>query len=186
MLFKLVLAGLLRLSILTAVFLGSCVGSGVMYMHSPNWKLNEVDLEKDRKFFGAYTKENSDEVEVVLYKYLPEPGDERINYRLPREEISYAWDGGGSASITASDQADGSQLVRIHAIGDTPWASLSEYRVTNNEINPLRYGASNHFFLLGVLLSPFITWILQKPVRRAVAAMVGISEKPSGSKQKIC
>lgn len=170
---KQVIGALLRLSILTAVFLGSCVGSGSLYVHSAKWETDEVDLDKDRTFFSAYREGASDDVEIVLYRFLPQPSESRqIHYRMTEQEISHVWEGGGSATVSAREQADGSQLIRIHAIGDTPWISLSEYRVTNNEIMPLRHGASNHSYLLGMLLSPVITWLALKPVRRLVWMLI--------------
>lgn len=176
---KLLIAGLLRLSILTAIFLGSCAGSGALYIHSPKWDLEQVDLEQDNKFFGAYLTQGEDAVKVVLHRYLPEPDSyPRTIFRMPHDQISHAWDGGGNATITAEDQPDGSQLIQIHAVGDTPWVSLSEYRVTDNQIYPLRHGAANQLFLLSALLSPFITWIARKPVSRVVTLLVG-TDKPS-------
>ena len=180
---KQLLAALLRLSILSVVFLGSCVGSGLLYMESPKWNLEQVDLEKDKTFFGAYREEATDEIEVELYRFLPQTSEsEQVLYRLPRETLSYQWTGGGSASITAENQADGSQLVRIHVVGDTPWTSLSEYRVVDNEILPLRHGHSNSWFLLGVLLSPVITWLAIKPVRRLIGTVVRVDEENSEAK----
>ena len=170
---KTLLGVLLRLSILTAVFLGSCAGSGVLYIQSAKWDADAVDLEKDKTFFSAYRAQDSEEIEVVLYRFLPEPVESKpISYRMPQAEISHVWEGGGSATVTAEDQADGSQLIRIHAIGDTPWVSLSEYRVSDNQIFPLRHGASNHIYLLGALLSPFITLLVRKPVRRLVSLLI--------------
>ncbi len=177
---KRVVAGLLRLSILSVVFMGSCAGSAVLYMQSPKWDLAEVNLEKDKTFFGAYTTEENDKVEIVLYRFLPDPSEsKKIKYRLQREEISQVWEGGGSASVTVIDEVDGSQLIRIHVIGDTPWASISEYRVTDNEIHPLRHGAANLFFLIGALFSPFITWFARKPVRRIVEMLFKMEKKKS-------
>ncbi len=174
---KQVISGLLRLALLGVVFLGSCVGSGVLYLQSPKWDLEPVDLEQDKTFFGAYVAENNADIEVVLYRFLPGPDEsENITYRMPRAEISQIWEGGGSATITAEDQSDGSQLVRIHAIGDTPWVSMSEYRVSDNEIEPLRHGAANHAYLLGALLSPFLTWLARRPVRWIVGRVVGTSK----------
>ena len=92
--------------------------------------------------------------------------------------VSYSkiWEGGGSASVTVKTETDGNQLVQIFAVGDTPWASLSEYRVVDDVIQPLRHGASNHWFLLGMLLSPFITRFMQKPVRVLVDRLLLIND----------
>ena len=170
---KAVIGALLRLSILSAIFLGSCVGSGSLYLHSAKWHLDAVDLEQDKTFFGAYRKEASEEIEVVRYQYLPQPGEAGpVLFRMTQAEIAYALPNGSSATVTAVDQADGSQLVRIHTVGDTPWVSLSEYRVADNEIQPLRHGLSNHIYLLGLLLSPFITWLFRSPVKHLVGILV--------------
>ena len=61
------IAYLLRLSLLSVIFLGSCAGSGVLYIQSPKWQLDEVDIEKDRTFFVAYLIPESDEIEVDFY-----------------------------------------------------------------------------------------------------------------------
>ena len=170
---KAVIGALLRLFILSAIFLGSCVGSGSLYLHSAKWHLDAVDLERDRTFFSAYRKAASEKIEVVRYRYLPKSGEAGpVHFRMTQAEIAHAWPDGGNATVTALDQADGSQLIRIHAIGDTPWVSLSEYRVADNEIQPLRHGLSNHLYLLGVLLSPFITWFLRKPVKHLTRILI--------------
>ena len=170
---KIIATYLLRLSLLSVIFFGSCVGPGVLYIQSPKWQLQEVDIEKDRTFFIAYLKPDSDEVEVDFYRHVAAfDASEGAIFKLPKENYSKNWAGGGSASVTANTEADGSQLVQVFAIGDTPWASLSEYRVMNDQIHPLRHGASNHWFILGMLFSPVITWLMQKPVRALVDTLL--------------
>lgn len=42
-------------------------------------------------------------------------------------------------------------MVKVFVRGDTPSASLSEYRVRDNKVEPLRYGHSNAlYFLIGI------------------------------------
>lgn len=178
---KNIIAHLLRLSLLSVVLLGSCVGSGVIYIQSPKWQIEEVDIENDKTFFVAYTTLDSDDIEIIFYRQIENLTEiDKRRFKLPEEHYSKVWEGGGSATVTSKLEADGSQLVQIFSIGDTPWASLSEYRVIGDKIQPLRHGSANHLFLLGVLLSPFITWLLQKPVRRLVNRVVGVDIGSSG------
>lgn len=177
---KRIAANILRVSILLVIFLGSCTGSGILYMQSPKWALEKFDLEKAKTFFIAYVPKESDEVEVIFYRDNPVTNTSSgTQFHLPRQKMSYSWDGDGSASIIVKNEENGNQLVQIFVTGDTPWTSLSEYRVINNKIHPLRHGMSNHWFLLGVLISPFLTAYLRKPVALAVNRLVGI--KPANT-----
>ncbi|MGA0023136.1 MAG: hypothetical protein ACO3F9_00665 [Burkholderiales bacterium] len=64
--------------------------------------------------------------------------------------------------------------MKVYVMGDSPWASLSEYRVKDDKIEPLRYGHSNAlFFLIGIPLCLVGVHYLMKPIRRKIDRMVG-------------
>lgn len=120
--------------------------------------------------------DKTDDVQVVFYRVKPttESGT-NIQFHLPREKMSFSWGKGeGTSPITVKNEENGNQLIQIFVVGDTPWSSLSEYRVINNRIYPLRHAMSNPWFLLGVLISPLLTFFIQKPVAHAVNRLVGI------------
>lgn len=177
------------------LLLGSCVGPGVLYVQSPKWSLEPYDAEKSRMFFVAFRAKN-DQGKENLYTALQrrdiaKAGYTDIRYQLPagehREERD---DNEPPASITVVNEPGGSQLVRVYVMGDSPWASLSEYRVRDNQVEPLRYGHSNAlFFLIGIPLCLVGVHYLMKPVRRRIDRMVGLEPKtaspPAGPGERI-
>ena len=71
--------------------------------------------------------------------------------------------------------ADGHPDERIFVIGDTPWSSLSEYRVRDNKVEPLRHGhAVGWLFVAGVVLCLILVHFLMKPIGRGIRRMVGL------------
>jgi hypothetical protein len=177
------LSGLLQLIAMSVLLLGSCVGPGVLYVQSPKWSLEPYDAEKSRPFFVAFQAKN-DQGKENLYtalqlRDLAKTGYIDIRYQLPegehREERD---DTEPPASITVVNEPGGSQLVKVYVVGDTPWASLSEYRVRDNKIEPLRYGHSNAlYFLIGIPLCLIGAHYLMKPIRRRIDRMVGLEPK---------
>ncbi|MGE0557837.1 MAG: hypothetical protein AB7O69_06150 [Burkholderiales bacterium] len=177
------LSGLLQLIAMSVLLLGSCVGPGVLYVQSPKWFLEPYDAEKSRMFFVAFQAKNDQGKEnlytVLQRRDVAKAGYTDIRYQLPagehREERD---DTEPPASITVVNEPGGSQLVKVYVMGDSPWASLSEYRVRDNKVEPLRYGHSNAlFFLIGIPLCLIGVHYLMKPIRRRIDRMVGLEKK---------
>lgn len=173
------LAGLLNLLVLSVLLLGSCVGSVGLFVQSPRWSLEPYDAEKSRSFFVAFSaKDNEGQtgIHVMPYERKPAPQDySDIQYRLPdgRHHETRS-DQDQSSTIQASTEADGSQLVSIFVMGETPWSSLSEYRVKGNQVQPLRHAHANPWMLLGILAGLVGVHYLMKPIRRSINRMVGL------------
>lgn len=177
------LSGLLQLIAMSVLLLGSCAGPGVLYVQSPKWSLEPYDAEKSRMFFVAFQgkddKGNDGIRAALLRRDLAKSGYTDIRYRLPegkhREERD---DHDPPAKITVINEPGGSQLVKVDVVGDSPWASFSEYRVKDNKVEPLRYGHSNAlFFLIGIPLCLIGVHYLMKPIRRKIDRMVGLEKK---------
>lgn len=184
---KKLLSGLLQLIAMSVLLLGSCVGPGALYVQSPKWSLEPYDAEKSRPYFIAFLGKNEkgvDGLRTALLRREPEKtGYTDIRYQLPagehREERE---DSEPPSKITVINEPGGTQLVQVFVIGDSPWASLSEYRVRDNKIEPLRFGHSNvWFFLLGIPLCLVVVHYLMKPIRRRIDRMVGLVPKAESS-----
>ena len=127
-------------------------------------------------FIAEYGDEASD---THVYRYgvdLAEENFRNVQYLLPEHPSSRNWSRGEtSATISVLPESDESQIVKVFMVGDTPWSSLSEYRVLNNEIYPLKYARSNLLFLLSAIVGPIIVIVfLRKPVARLIDRLVGI------------
>ena len=177
------IAWLLQAAVMVLLLLGSCVGPGLLYVQSPKWSLALYDAEKSKTFFVAFQAKNDQGKEgtyVAFYRRdLAKAGYTDIRYQLPegrhredREETD-----GQAATITVVNEAGGSQRVTIYVMGDTPWSSLSEYRVKDNTVEPLRHGQSNLWWLLGILLCLVGVHYLMKPIRRSIDRIVGLEQK---------
>lgn len=178
-------AGLLQLVAMSVLLLGSCVGPGVLYIQSPNWFLEPYDAQKARSFFVAFRAQDAqgrDGLRVTFLRSDPaQQGYSNIRYHLAegklREDIL---DGETQARIDVSAEAGGSQIVRVFVVGDTPWSSLSEYRVKDNQIEPLRHGhAVGWLFVGGLLVCLVLVHVVMKPVRRRIQRMVELGQKRS-------
>ncbi|MDH5389385.1 MAG: hypothetical protein OEY06_13185 [Gammaproteobacteria bacterium] len=165
---KQVIASLLYFVIISTLLIASCVGPGVMYSQSPKWFLDEVNVDEENRFFVAFISNDNglDRLNVVMHKNAPEGKDSsNVQYYLPEEHMSYSW-GNGDASIYAKTEPDGSQIIQVFVVGDTPWSSLSEYRVVDNNVHPLRHaGSVGWLFLLGVFICFFFVARLSKPIK---------------------
>ena len=191
------LSGLLQLIAMSVLLLGFCVGPGLLYVESPKWTLEPYDAEKSRMFFVAFQAKDDkghDALRAALLRQdLAKSVYTDIRYQLPegrhtehREEGDY----NPPASIEVNGQHDGSQLVKVYVRGDTPWASLSEYRVKDNIVQPLRYGHSDAlYFLIGIPLCLIGVHYLMKPIRRRIQRMVGLAPNttspPDGSDKRV-
>jgi len=178
------LSGTLQLVVMSMLLLGSCLGPGVLYVQSPKWSLEPYDAARPRMFFVAYMGKDDkgrDGLRATLLRSDPaKSGYTDIRYRLPEgEHREYRGDDDfdPAANITVANEPDGSQLVKVYMRGDTPWASYSEYRVKDNKIEPLRYGHSNAWWLLGILVCLVGVHYLMKPITRKIDRTVGLEQK---------
>lgn len=187
-LLKRVIARLLQVSLLSVLFLASCVGTGGLYVHSSKWSLKEANVDEDSLFHVAFISKKSGEknskLMVLPYRYMQydiNSSEDRFpdpQYYLPEERMSFSWGAGeGGARIRATNEPDGSQLVRIFVTGDTPWTSLSEYRVVENKIYPLRYGESWLALLLGLIIFPSLIIKLIKPIGDSINRIMRVESK---------
>ncbi len=180
-LLKQIIAGFLKLAVFSVLFLGACVGPCVVYYQSPKWFIKDIDIDKakSKQFYIALKSEDSDtgeKIAVERYKFVStENNFSGVQYHLPGKHMSYSWGPGEeSAQIKVTNEEQGSQLIRVFVTGDTPWTSLSEYRVKNNEIHPLRYAMSNPWFLLGTIICPFLVVLLVRPIGRSINRILGL------------
>lgn len=181
---KRVVTACLKFSLISVLFLGSCVGPGIAYYHSPKWAIQDVDLENAGLFFVAFAATDSagsTEIHVERLGFDPHQRDfDNVAYRLPEDKASFRWRRDEvSATVSVTPQAHGEQLVQIFMTGETPWSSLSEYRVVDNTIQPLRYAKAVPWLLLGVLICPLLVLgLLKGPVCRAIDRTMRVSEIP--------
>lgn len=174
---KRTIAALLNVTVLSVLLLGSCAAPGTAYFQSPWWFLKAVGPEPGGTFFIAMRPEagaGSQPVEVKKFD-ARKMSDANPRYNLPAGQLSYRWGAGqGSATIHVTAEAPGSQLVRVFVVGDTPWTSLSEYRVADSTVRPLRHAHSASWLLLGIPLGLVLTILLWKPIQRRIRRMVGV------------
>lgn len=176
------LAFVLNLLAMSVLLLGACVGPGLLYVQSPKWSLEPYDADKSRTFFVAFrakTDKGKEGTYVALYRRdLAKAGYIDIRYQLPEGRIREDDNGEDlPATIIVKNESGGSQLVTISVTGDTPWSSLSEYRVKDNTVEPLRHGHSNAWWLLGILLCLVGVHYAMKPIARSVDRKMGLKEE---------
>lgn len=173
------MAGLLNLTALSVLLLGSCAGPVALYSQSPWWFLGNFDTDHARSFFVAFMStahDGSEQLHVMQYGTDPhKKGYTDVRYRMPRERLSHDWGpSAGTARVYAETEPQGHQLIKVFVVGDTPWTSLSEYRVVGNEVYPLRHAHSNPWFLLSIIGCLFIANRLSRPVKRSINRLVRI------------
>jgi hypothetical protein len=166
-------AGLLNLSALSLLLLGSCAGPAALYTQSPWWFLEKVDRAESRTFFVAFRSKATDgstQIHVTRYGSGDEKKHADVQYHLPDGRLTYEWAGDGelNARIHVATEQPGRQLVRLFVAGDSPWTSVSEYRVADNKVYPLRHAQSVPWLLLSVFVCLFLTYLLMKSIRRHV------------------
>lgn len=183
------IAKLLGLMALSLLLLGSCVGPMVAYVQSPWWLLKEVDLNDTHTFFVARRlKEIDGGLKLQVERYESSSANTLPNdaqYQVPDGRTEYRWPSGdGSATIYANTQGPGTQAVQVFVTGNTPWTSLSEYRVVNNKIQPLRHAQSSPWLLLLIVACLVLIPIVMKFIRQGIAKLMGVpieGEKASAS-----
>lgn len=175
-------AVVLRLVVLASVLLGSCTGLSFAYKNSAYLALapiDEVTAGNTYRFFVGFmhTPESGErELEVLSYKLREQLATRNaVSFTLPQSAMRYSFGAGeGYARIKQTLVPDGAALVQVMVVGELPWVSVSEYRVVDNTVVPLRYGRAWSWLLAAFfLLPPVVIWLLQKPVRRAVDRLLG-------------
>lgn len=179
---KRLIAGLLNLVVLSVLFAGFCMGTGIMYYESPRWVLEKVEQGYTGAFFVAYKSKGDEEprqVRVMKYEFNAEKGKySDVQFHLPNGRLHGFGPWKGDASITATAEEQGGQFVKVFVIGDTPWTALSEYRVVDNKIYPLRHAHSVAWLLLGVVACPFLVIALvRKPISRGINRIMRIESQ---------
>lgn len=154
---------LLRLAIIVFLLPASCVGPPFLYYFSPWILARQVDIESDSLFYVAYyTQKKREDKKLFVTPYknaVVENNQSTRQYRLIQSEISYQFggiEGEGEASISVESQNEKEQIIRIFVSGDTPRTSLSEYRVVDNKVFPLRYARSNVWILVAWPIAFFL------------------------------
>ena len=173
------IAGLLNLTALSVLLLGSCAGPVALYSQSPWWFLENFDTDKAGSFFVAFmstANDGSEQLHVVQYGTDPhKEGYTNVHYRMQTEHLSHNWGPSeGTANIYVKTEPHGDQLIKVFVVGDTPWTSLSEYHVVDNAVYPLRHARSNPWFLLSIFICLFIANRLSRPIRRGINRLVRI------------
>ncbi|MDH5632910.1 MAG: hypothetical protein OEZ10_07930 [Gammaproteobacteria bacterium] len=187
---KRIFARMLSVVVITVLFLGSCGGAGKMYVYSPYWFMKEVDAQSNlRLFFVAFMTPGKDGnpslqvfpiTKVDLQKEYPD-----LDYTLPRDNMTFDWDSDSGAIIEVIRKDNGTRIVQVFVRGDTPWTSLSEYRVDGKDkVTPLRHGRSNEWFLLLALVLPVIVLALRRRISRLVYRVLSVSEKSAVGKDR--
>lgn len=166
------IAGLLKFVALSVLFVGSCVGPGLMYWGSPWLFLKSVDLGYDGAFYVAFRLEGGEvpkQVQVMRYEIVSEGKKySDVQFHLPNGRLNGRGPGKADAMIDVTTEKESSQLIKVFVIGDSPWTALSEYRVVDNKVYPLRHADSVKWLLLGVVICPFLIFPLARPIRRSI------------------
>ena len=178
-LFKRAILSLLYVVIFSVLLLSSCVGPGLAFRNSPYWFLQQVTSDEvtDRNFHVAILvhKEGGDpELDVVRASVNLKTRYPSASYHLEAGHHKFYWPDEGGATVDVEGLPHESQTVRVFVTGDTPWTSLSEYRVENNEVIPLRYADSVGWFLLLSFILPFVVVAFSGRLRRKFNVISGI------------
>lgn len=174
---KRLVSGVLTLVIISVVFIGSCGGMGVLWMQSPRWVLDNIDSAEVGSIYVAFMKDDSNlnpKLYVTNHTLPIKETNYEVQYHMPEERMSLSFGKGeGSASVVTKNESDGSQLIQVFMVGDTPWTSLSEYRVVDNKVYPLRHAHSSLWFLLAVIVIPWLlVSFLLKPISRLIKRII--------------
>jgi len=181
-LFKLLVSRSFYLVVMTTLLLGSCAVPGYLFYNSPKLILEEIDSNEVDKisFFVAFMADNdlgSKSLYVDRPKYIKEQKHSNVQYHIPEKHMSYSFDAGEDAYIDVIEESQDSQIIQVMVHGDTPWSSLSEYRVSDNKVYPLRHSHSMSWILLGMLIGPAIVARISMPIRRRIDRVIGIEER---------
>lgn len=157
------------------LLLSSCVGPGIGYVQSPRWLLKDIDSGEvnQKAFYVAFTSNDPSEprqLHVTLFSQQEEMVAKYpdLSFHMTEDYLNHTSGGGDNASIKTIAEADGTQLTQVFVVGDTPWSSLSEYRVIDDTIYPLRHAHASPWLLLGVIIGPMVVSLISKPLRRKI------------------
>ena len=167
---KKIFSAALKLLLFPILFIGSCAGPMYMYSESPRLLLSSIDSDGAHSFYVAYMFESAaEEVSLgIAYQPLDRANTIRttsisatnVNFHLTEGQHYYSFGPGeGSANVNVTTSNEEEAIVQVFVVGDTPWTSLSEYRVANNTIYPLRHAHSNGLFLIASVVLPLLLLI---------------------------
>ncbi len=175
---KMLIVDLLATMLVVLLIVGSCGGPVFMYYQSPWWVLDEVDPYEKSTFRIAYMLEDSNgvqQLQITSLEYLEEHGYcENCQYFMPEERMDIRFgNGSGNARIYVKNEEQGSQLIQVSLNSDTGAFALSEYRVADNKIEPLRYGFSQSYLLLLGIIFPILAIMNAKRINRGIKRIMG-------------
>ena len=169
---------LYAIAVSALLVLTSCVAPMVAYIHSPKWLLQAIEPEEteQRSFFLAFRPSpDSPEsaLKVIPFRQLKQVATQypHISFHMP-EKASWDSASGDHASIRRTAELNGAQRIHVFMVGDTPWTSLSEYRVIENSVYPLRHAHSSPWMLLGVFLGARITSRYSTKLKRGIYRLI--------------
>jgi len=158
--------------------LSSCVAPMMAYVHSPNWLLQAIDPEEaDQQSFFVAFRPSPDSPgsasKVIPFRQLKQVAIQYpdISFHMP-EKASWDSASGDHASIRRTAELNGSQLIHVFMVGDTPWTSLSEYRVIDNTVYPLRHEQSPPWMILGIFLGTWLTSRYSMKLKRGIYRLI--------------
>lgn len=172
-------AALLNFAVTAVLLVGAFAGPMVLYAHSPWWLLGKFDPDRTGTFFVAFLSTGGggpQRLRVVRYGAgsVAKGGDD-VQYHLPDGRQFYKQaSGDGGARVDVRTEPSGSQVVQVFVTGDTPWTSLSEYRVADNNVTPLRHAQSSAWFLLGILVCLLLVYRVMKPIRSGIRRLLRV------------
>lgn len=177
-----IVALLLRMSLLGVVFLGSCVGLAGVYHESPHWVMAPITADaaaEKNRFFVAYVAGDANGARTVHAAPWRTVRDrlagEVETFHMPATVSRVDTGGEGSITVYRERLADDAQLMTVHAVGDTPWVSVSEYEVRGETVVPRRLGLAVGWLLLVAAIAPLLlVYCAQKPVARLVRRMLPV------------
>lgn len=177
---KQLIASFLSFVVFSVLFLVSLVIPITAYTQSPWWFLEKIGADgPDEKslFFVAMSDSGESLQQFRILRFDPKREESpNVWYHLPDGHHSYeGGPGEPGASVHVMTEKQGSQLIRVFVVGDSPWTSLSEYRVVGNRVYPLRYAYSVAWFLLGIPILLILFYLLEKPIQRSIMRLTGQS-----------
>jgi hypothetical protein len=135
----------------SALLFASCAVPFAAHQLSPWWLLDDVGPDIPHSFFVAVRSATVQEYDIEVMEFLRADRETRdARYGIPEGRLAYSsGPGEGDATVYAGAASGGGQLIRVFVAGDTPWTSLSEYRVIGNRVYSLRHGHSAAWLLIG-------------------------------------
>jgi hypothetical protein len=169
---------LYAIAVSALLVLTSCVAPMVAYIHSPKWLLQAIEPEEteQRSFFVAFRPSPDSPgsaSKVIPFRQLKQVAIQYpdISFHMP-EKASWDSASGDHASIRRTAELNGAQLIHVFMVGNTPWTSLSEYRVIDNTVHPLRHAQSAPWMLLGVFLGAWLTSRYSTRLKRGIYHLI--------------